>query len=406
MPGTPAAEAPRDRSFSIYQATPVFLAFLAMGFADAAGPFVSLAKQQFNLSTFTAQLIAFTGYIMFGFVSIPMGVYQARKGKKFVLILGLSIMLVGLVIPALMGFSTFPMFLVTVLLLGAGATTLQVAGNPLMRDVSPPGKYSRNLSLAQFVKAIGSLSGPLVPVIAARAFGLGWRVIFPVYSVAVAITLLSALTMPARIEAAESRDTATFHSCFALLENRYVLMMVLAIFLYVGAEVSVSANIPLYLKDRFSIDIAKTGLLGTGLFYAALTIGRFSGGVVLTWIKPKVFFVFTCILSILGLLGLFLPWKPVAVACFFLTGLGFANIFPLVFSIAVDAMPEYANLLSGLMVTAIVGAAFLPPVMGLVAEAVHSVQLSFLVPLTAILYIMWVAVANFSSAATRTRAAE
>jgi len=121
---------------SIYQAMPVFLAFLAMGFGDAAGPFVGLAKEQFSLSTFTAQLIAFTGYVMFGFLSVPMGVYQDKKGKKFILILGLSIMLAGLLIPAVMGFSTFPMFLLTVLLLGAGATTLQVAGNPLMRDVS------------------------------------------------------------------------------------------------------------------------------------------------------------------------------------------------------------------------------------------------------------------------------
>ena len=153
------------------QALPVFLAFLAMGFADAAGPFVSLAKQQFSLSNFAAQLIAFTGFIMFGIVSVPMGVYQDKKGKKFILMLGLAIMLAGVLIPALAGFSTFPVFLITVLLLGAGATTLQVAGNPIMRDVSPAGAYASNLSLAQFVKAIGSLSGPVIPVVAARAFG-------------------------------------------------------------------------------------------------------------------------------------------------------------------------------------------------------------------------------------------
>ena len=131
---------------SLLQAGPVFLAFLAMGFADAAGPFVSLAKQDFHLSNFTAQLIAFAGFIMFGIVSVPMGVYQDRKGKKFILILGLAVMLAGVLIPTLLGLSSFPTFLLTVLLLGAGATTLQVAGNPMMRDVSEEGKYSRNLS--------------------------------------------------------------------------------------------------------------------------------------------------------------------------------------------------------------------------------------------------------------------
>ena len=101
-------------------AFPVFLAFLAMGFGDAVGPFVSLAKQQFALSNFTAQLVSFTGFLMFGILSVPMGVFQDRRGKKFVLLLGLSIMLAGILIPAIAGLSTFPIFLFTILLLGAG----------------------------------------------------------------------------------------------------------------------------------------------------------------------------------------------------------------------------------------------------------------------------------------------
>jgi len=156
---------------SKHAALPIFLAFLTMGFGDAVGPFVGLARERFQLSNFMAQLIPFVGFLMFGLLSIPMGVFQDRKGKKFILILGLVIMLSGLIIPTLMGLSTFPFFLVTIVLLGAGATTLQVAGNPIMRDVSPAGKYARNLTLGQFVKAIGSLSGPLIPVIAARMFG-------------------------------------------------------------------------------------------------------------------------------------------------------------------------------------------------------------------------------------------
>jgi fucose permease len=370
------------------QAIPVFLAFLAMGFADAAGPFVSLAKQQFSLSNFAAQLIAFTGFVMFGILSVPMGVFQDRKGKKFVLMLGLSIMLAGVLIPALAGFSTFPAFLLTVLLLGAGATILQVAGNPLMRDVSAEGAYSRNLSMGQFVKAIGSLAGPVVPVVAARAFGLGWGVIFPVFSVAIAITLVAAATLHVD-RAKPGRGAATLGSCLGLLKNGFVATMVLGIFLYVGAEVSVSANIPLYLKERFGVDIERLGLLGTGLFFLALTIGRFSGSVVLRWMKPRTFLRLTSVLSLVGLAGLFVPSQAVATAAFFLVGLGFANVFPLVFSITVDRMPDDANSLSGLLVMAIVGGAFLPPLMGFVSDATGSVQTGFLVPMAAIAYIAW-----------------
>ena len=119
---------------------PVFLAFLAMGFGDAVGPFVSLAKGEFHLSNTVAFLTAFMGFIMFGILSVPMGVYQAKKGRKFILLLGLSVMLLGILIPNF-GLSSFGVLLVTVLFLGAGATILQVAGNPIMRDVSPEGKY-------------------------------------------------------------------------------------------------------------------------------------------------------------------------------------------------------------------------------------------------------------------------
>jgi FHS family L-fucose permease-like MFS transporter len=374
-----------------FRTLPVFLAFLAMGFGDAVGPFVGLAKNEFQLSNTVATLIPFVGFSMFGLLSVPFGVFQDKRGKKLVLIIGLCVILAGL-LNASFGLNSFARFLLTVLLVGAGAAILQVAGNPIMRDVSGEGKYSRNLSLGQFVKAIGSLSGPVIPVVAARYFGASWKVIFPIYAVAVLITLLAVAAL--RVERKEpEHKAATLASCLALLKNGYVLAMVAAIFLYVGAEVCVSAGIPLYLKERFDIDINRVGLLGTGLFFMALTIGRLSGGVILNWMAPRKFFLLTCAASIAGLLGLWVPDRTVAVASFFLAGLGFANIFPLVFSLAVESLPERTNELSGLMVTAIVGGAFLPPLMGLLADHA-TVQIGFLVPLAAILYVTGTAVAN------------
>ena len=346
--------------------TPVIFAFIAMGFADAVGPFVSLAKSEFQLSNTVANLIPFVGFSMFGLLSVPVGIFQDKRGKKTVLMMGLLVTLAGL-LNASFGLASFGMFLVTVLLMGSGAAILQVAGNPIMRDVSAPGNYSRNLSLAQFAKAVGSLSGPMIPVVAARYFGADWKVIFPVYAVALAITVAAVAGLKVE-EKRSDHAAATLGSCLALLKNGYVLAMVAAIFLYVGAEVSVSASIPLYLKERFDIDINRVGLLGTGLFFTALTIGRFSGGVLMNWMSPRKFFPVTCGVSILGLMGLFAPSQTVAIASFFVVGLGFANIFPLVFSLAVETMPEHTNELSGLMVTAIVGAAFVPPLTGLVAK--------------------------------------
>ncbi len=371
---------------------PIFLAFLVMGFGDAVGPFVGLAKNEFNLSNTLAFIIPFLGFLMFGLLSVPMGIFQDRKGKKFTLELGLIFALVGLIIP-IFGLNSFPKFLLTVLLLGIGATILQVAGNPIMRDVSEEGKYSRNLSLGQFVKAIGSLSGPIIPVIAARYFNKDWRVMFPIYSFFILLTIISVATLKVEEKKDDNQKPATLKTCLSLLKNRYVLLMVLGIFLYVGAEVSISSGIPVHLKSRFGIDIEKLGLLGTGLFFTALVVGRFLGGVILNWIKAEKFFLITSLISILSLLGLFTGIKTIVIISVLFIGLGFANIFPLIFSITIERLPEKTNELSGLMITAIVGGAILPPLMGFISD-LTSTTFGFIVPLLAILYILWLSIEN------------
>lgn len=396
---------------------PVFLAFLCMGFGDAVGPFVSLAKDKFELSDFVSGLIAFAGFIMFGILSIPMGIYQDKKGKKYVLMLGLFVALMGLSVPVISVLDSFGAFLVTVLLLGAGAATLQVSGNPLMRDVSPEGKYPRNLTLGQFIKAIGSLSGPLLPVAAVLWLRRDWEIIFPIYVSVLAITMLLTGLTKIKEKKVKGAVPATFRSCFALLSNSYVLMMVIAIFLYVGAEICMSSYLPGYMKLKFGLGmediIAKMGLnietlkmagistgtlgvLGTGFFFVGLLAGRFSGSLILNWLSAKIFLVITSLISLTGLAGLFVINSQAAVyTCIIITGFGFGNVFPLIFSIAVDHMPERTNELSGLMITAIAGGALLPPLFGAVSDR-FSVLAGFLVPITCLLYITFVSLSNIT----------
>lgn len=368
---------------------PIFLAFLCMGFGDAVGPFVGLAKEQFSLSNFEAQIIAFMGFIMFGILSVPMGIFQDRKGKKTVLVLGLILALVGLVIP-LFGLSSYALFLLTILLLGAGAAILQVAGNPIMRDVSPEGKYSRNLTLGQFIKAIGSLSGSLIPFAAAKWFGMDWKILFPIYSAALLLTLV--IIGFTRIE--EKRETkaipASFSSSLSLLKIPFIAIMVLGIFLYVGAEVSISSGTPILLSNKFGIDLQTYGLLGNAFFFISILIGRFLGSVILNYLQPKRFLMITALLSTAGLVLMLSPLQNLVILGILFTGLGFGNIFPLIFSITVDAMPERSNEISGLMVTAIVGGAIIPPLMGFVAD-LSSVTIGLLVPLAAIIFILYTA---------------
>jgi len=372
---------------------PILLAFLCMGFGDAIGPFVGLAQEKFVLSNFEAQFIAFAGFIMFLILSIPMGILQDRIGKKAILVIGLSSALLGVIIP-LFGLERYPLFLITVMLLGAGNAIMQVAGNPIMRDVSAEGRYSRNLVFGQFVKAIGSFTGPVIPVIAKNFFSSDWSVLFPIYAVSIFITLISVISLKTGEKKEEGQQPATLKSCYSVLRNPYILFMVLGIFFYVGAEVCMSSGVPIYLKNQFGIDIQKTGLAGTGLFFLALLIGRLSGGIILNWLSAGKFFILTTVLSVAGILGLFMGSQTLGFISTFVIGLGFANIFPLIFSITVESMPERTNELSGLMVTAIVGGALVPPLMGAVADFT-SVLTGFLVPLACVVYLFVIALVDF-----------
>jgi fucose permease len=376
-----------------------------MGFGDVVGPMVSLAKQSFQLSNFTAQLLPLMGFIMFGLLSVPLGIYQDRKGKKYLLLLGLIIAFTGLMIPILNGMygpvvtfesnsiGKFYILLFSLLLLGAGATTLQVSGNPIMRDVSQPGSFSSNLSMGQSIKAIGSSMGFLLPPLVARPLGLDWTILFPIYAILILITLIWVYAIKIEEKREMGSKPVSLAACLKLLGNGYVFMMVFSIFVYVGAEVSMSSGVPILLKEKYGI--TDFGLLvAWALFFLPIVAGRFGGALILRSLAPRKFLIFTVMISLIGILMMLFGTMTMAYFGIVLTGLGFANIFPLIFSITVDKMPERSNELSGLMVSAIVGGAVIPPVMGLLADNT-SLLVGFAVPLTCVLCIAWSALVTF-----------
>ena len=381
-----------------FASVPIFLAFLCMGFGDVAGTLTDLIKDEYELNNFMAGFIPFSGFVMFGLLSVPAALIMARRNKKMILTIGLIIATLGLIIPTIMGFDLYVIIIVSILLLGAGAALLQVAGNPIMRDVSPEGKYSRNLSFGQFVKAIGSLSGALIPAAAAIWWGKDWKVLFPIYSIALIITFLVLLVTKIK-EEKTTENLPTFKSCFALMgKSKIITLMVLGIFVYVGAEVSMSSKLPSYLEANFGITLEELGVASVGLFFISLMVGRFLGGVILNWISAKRFLLITSVLSIIGVAGLLVENQQIAIASIVLIGLGFANIFPLIFSITVDKFPDKSNELSGLMVTAIIGGAFIPLLTGFVADKL-GITLSFIVPGLAIIYVLFLALRNLKTTA-------
>ena len=377
----------------------VFFVFLAMGFGDAANQLVSVVEKAFNVTPFTASLVSLSGMIMFGVLSVPTGVWQSKIGKKKMLTIGLCLFLLGSVLPILA--FNFPIILLAVLLMGAGATILQVSGNPLIRDVSDEGKYSSMLSFAQSLKAIGTLSTSLILVLigtslmkhgwfsftpeGGETIDMGFRLLFPIFAVVLLITLVMVIMfVPENVSKSDEKPT-TLGNCIRALGNPFILMMFLAIFFYCGAEASMFNRIPSILTENTSV----TPAMGNIVLIISLFVGRFLGGVILQKMSAKKFLGITVAISILGNLLLFLPYNAFTTwLSFILIGIGFANIFPLVFSICVDHKPEMSNEISGLMTTAIVGAAIVPLLTGAMAGV--GIRLAFIVPLCCLAYLCFV----------------
>lgn len=355
-----------EKKIEMRLVAPVLLSFFVMSFVDLVGIGKDRVAGDLELSDFILGLIPFAAFIWFFILSVPVGIIQARVGKKRMLNAGMIITGIGLFIPYF--FYNFVTVIAGFALLGIGNTIVQVSANPLLVDVVPGRRASSFLSLSQFIKAIGSmLAAPLAAVFASR-FG-DWKLLFLVYGI---ISFLSVLWLGSvKIEETTvSGAKASMASAFRLLGNSYILMMVLSIFLVVGIDVGFNYFSGKYLTIRFGFEEV-SAQSGRSVYFFGRMLGTFAGALILTKLSSTKGFLYSAMLSIITiLLIMIIPASNVAAwVLVFLIGLGVANIFPLVFSLTVQKYPGRSNEISGLMMMAISGGALIPPVIGLVSDS-------------------------------------
>lgn len=304
--------------------------------------------------------------------------------------IGMGLIGIGMVVPFF--HYSFPVMLLAMILMGIGNTIVQVSANPLLMDVLPKERFSSFMSLSQFIKAISSLLGPIIATFVAVQFG-NWKIVFAVY----AITSLIAVAWLyfTKIEESERNEkAATFRSCFSLLNNKFVLLMTLGIFFLVGADVGMNTNIANYLQSSYGLTLEKASL-GISIYFAALMISRFLGAVLLNWIDSRKFLVASAVLALLSILAMILaPSVNIARIAIFMVGLASGNLFPLIFAITLEKMPDRANEVSGLMIMAISGGAIVPPLMGVMSANIGMIA-SLLVLVICMLYIVGASIYAF-----------
>lgn len=364
---------------------PVFLSFVVMGFVDIIGVSTGYVKQDFHLTDFIAGFLPMMVLLWFFVLSVPVGVLQDKYGKRNMLNIGMVIQAIGLGLPFI--HYSFGMMFASFILLGIGNTVIQVSANPLLQDVSPATKLASYMSTSQFVKAMISMTGPLITTFMASYFG-NWKLVFAVYGLTSFFAAFW-LSMTPIQESKPDRKPASFASCLGLLKNGFIALMALSIFLIVGAEVAINTNISNVLIAKYGISLG-IAVKGISWFYAGETLSRFLGAIILNWIKSRVYLLLTTLISLIGVLGVFLsPVNSIAFASIFITGLGIGNMFPIIFSLALNKMPERANEISGLLIMAVSGGAVIPLVMGSVSTIFGPIA-SISVVGVCMLYILWV----------------
>ena len=199
------------------------------------------------------------------------------------------------------------------------------------------------------------------------SFGLGWRVLFPIY-MGIAVLAIFLLGGTPIHETKEEGRPSTFAECLALLGKPFILLCFLGIMCHVGIDVGTNTTAPKILMERVGMTLAEAGF-ATSLYFIFRTAGCFSGAFILQKVSPKSFFLFSTVLMLIAMIGLFLfHTKGMIYVCIALIGYGNSNIFSIVFSQALLSMPNKQNEISGLMIMGLFGGTIFPLLMGFASD--------------------------------------
>lgn len=348
---------------------PIMLCFFAMGFVDLVGIASNYVKADLNLTDSEANIFPSLVFFWFLIFSVPTGILMNKIGRKKTVMLSLVVTFVSLLIPVFG--DNYGVMLCSFSLLGIGNALMQTSLNPLLSNIISGDKLASSLTFGQFVKAIASFLAPYIAMWGATqampTFGLGWRVLFPVYMVIAVIAVLWLGATP--IEEEKPDKASGFVSCLKLLGSPFILLCFLGIMCHVGIDVGTNTTAPKILMERLGMTLDEAGF-ATSLYFIFRTLGCFSGAIILQKVSASSFFVVSVICMLLAMAGLFVSdAEAVIYTAIALIGFGNSNIFSIIFSQALLAVPEKKNEISGLMIMGLFGGTVFPLFMGFASDA-------------------------------------
>ena len=353
---------------------PVMLCFFAMGFVDLVGIASNYVKEDLNLNDATANLFPSLVFFWFLIFSVPTGILMNKIGRKKTVLLSLVVTVVSLLLPIFD--ESFGVMLASFSLLGIGNALMQTSLNPLVSVVTTGKHLASTLTFGQFVKAIASFMAPYIAMWGAIAsiptFGLGWRVLFPIYMIIGVVATLLLASTPIEEEKIEG-EASGFVDCLKLLGKPIVLLSFIGIMCHVGIDVGTNTTAPKLLIERLGWSLNEAAF-ATSLYFIFRTIGCFTGSFFLRVMKSRTFFTISIVMMALSMVGMFFgESKLMLYIAIALVGYGNSNVFSIIFSQALLALPEKKNEVSGLMIMGLFGGTVFPLLMGFASDAIGQI---------------------------------
>lgn len=375
--------------------------YFMMGFITVLNDtLVPFFKEGFTLSYSQSSLVQFYFFLTYGLISIPSGKIVEKIGYKNGMVAGFLIAAFGafLFFPA-SAFHEYALFLAALFIVAIGIVLLQVAANPYITVLGPAETAASRLTLIQ---GIGSMGTTVAPIFGAHFIlsrlqesrDSSEALVLPYLGIALTLLAIGIvvwrLSLPA-IPTKADPDTSPHApgstqktSIFAFRNLKYGII---ALFMYVGAEVSIGTFLTNYISDTLQIAEHQANLY-LSLYWGGMLAGRFLGAYFLKFIQASYVLVSVSSLAALLVLISVLSSGQLAVWTMVASGLCNSIMFAVIFSLAVKGLGDKTTRASGLLSTAIVGGAVMSYAQGFLKDH-FTWGIAFLVPLICYLFIIF-----------------
>ena len=443
--------------------------FFFWGFVAASNDIlIPVFKKAFDLSQGESQLVSVAFYVAYTVGSL---IYFAiskvigsdllnRIGYKNGIAIGLIISAIGTLLfyPAANN-ASFTLMITGLFIVGLGFSLQQIAANPLAIVMGDPRTGSQRLTMAGGVNNFGTTIGPLLVSFAIFGSVSSGSSVASIESVKTPYLILGLafllvaifikfssvpnkmdLEVVAKEEAVE--DDKLLHKKSAFQYPQLIMGMI-AIFVYVGVEVSTASNLPAYLEEYLSVPTEKVAPY-ISLYWASLMIGRWTGAVgafdvsagakkMLSFFMPYLafavfllvnsianhditpFYIYGAVIAVMIVCDILSKGNPVtmllifsaagiAALCvgmfasgmvsayaFISVGLFCSTLWPCIFTIAVAGLGKHTNQGSSLLIMMIMGGGIVSWIQGMLADKI-GIQYSYIVGIVCFLYLVFYAI--------------